>query len=257
MTKKVTLHEEICAILRNTGNSWTTTKDLAALVNQRGRYHKRDGSLVSAFQIHGRTRKYVDLFERNGAQVRCHPECIDDSNNTELTRVLFELSEERELISLDQVKRDVPGTAGLYAIYIDSAKLLPSPFRKELKSRDGNLLYIGTAKNLQKRLVGQDLTGRTSTFFRGIGTVLGYRPPSGSLRGKQNQNNYRFNTEDRGKIIKWINLHVRVRWCECEPNYLERNLIERIEPLLNTTYNPRPFPPLAKLRKECRNVARN
>lgn len=47
-----------------------TTSALAARVNERGRYQKRDGSPVDAFQVHGRTRNYGSLFERDGSRVR-------------------------------------------------------------------------------------------------------------------------------------------------------------------------------------------
>ena len=56
MAEKITLHQEICDILVSKGNNWTSTHELASLVNQRGRYRKRDGTTVSDFQIHGRTR---------------------------------------------------------------------------------------------------------------------------------------------------------------------------------------------------------
>ncbi len=56
MDKKVTLHEEIRAILGREGNRWMTTSELADRANHRGRYRKRDGSSVSRFQLHGRTR---------------------------------------------------------------------------------------------------------------------------------------------------------------------------------------------------------
>jgi hypothetical protein len=46
------------------------TQEIADFVNERGRYRKRDGSAVTAFQIHGRTRNYGHLFERQGSQVR-------------------------------------------------------------------------------------------------------------------------------------------------------------------------------------------
>lgn len=69
--QKVTLHEEIAAILREHDNQWMTTDQLARLVARRGRYIKRDGtSNVSAFQVHGRTRNYSQLFERQGTRVR-------------------------------------------------------------------------------------------------------------------------------------------------------------------------------------------
>ena len=48
---------------------WMTIRELAAEVAQRGRYRKRDGSEVSAFQTHGKTRNYDQLFERQGRQV--------------------------------------------------------------------------------------------------------------------------------------------------------------------------------------------
>ena len=70
MGKKVTLHEEIRDILEREGNQWMTTSELAFRVNCRGRYRKRDGSSVSPFQIHGLTRNYSRLFERNGSLVR-------------------------------------------------------------------------------------------------------------------------------------------------------------------------------------------
>lgn len=74
MGKNVTLHEEIRDILESQGNQWMTTSDLASRVNVRGRYRKRDGSAVSRFQIHGRTRNNSHLFERNGSRVRVIPE---------------------------------------------------------------------------------------------------------------------------------------------------------------------------------------
>lgn len=65
-----TLHEEIAAILRERGNDWQTTTEIAAQVNSRGLFRKRDGTEVSAFQIHGRTRNYKKWFDRDGSRVR-------------------------------------------------------------------------------------------------------------------------------------------------------------------------------------------
>lgn len=67
----ITLHEEIQDILRDNNNDWMTTHEIATLANERGRYHKKDGSAVTNFQIHGRTRNYPHLFEREGSRVRC------------------------------------------------------------------------------------------------------------------------------------------------------------------------------------------
>jgi hypothetical protein len=67
---RITLHEELVAILRERGGGWMTTRELADAVNERGRYHKRDGSPVDDFQVHGRTKNYPQLFDRDGSRVR-------------------------------------------------------------------------------------------------------------------------------------------------------------------------------------------
>ena len=66
----IALHEEIAAILSESGRGWMTTTEIADEVNRRSTYHKRDGSLVSPFQVHGRTRNYATLFDRDGSRVR-------------------------------------------------------------------------------------------------------------------------------------------------------------------------------------------
>ena len=173
---------------------------------------------------------------------------------------LAELTAIEKLVKVEDAEQDAPTRHGLYSIYVDRAETLPSPFSDELKRRGTCLLYIGIAsKSLQKRLVQQDLRHRSpSTFFRGIGPVLGYRPPVGSLRGKANQRNYKFSRSDTDKIIRWIDDHLRVWWCECETASLadiERSLIRKLTPLMNTKDNPAKSQVLATLRKECRDIA--
>lgn len=70
----VTLHDELLAILGDLGNPWMTTTQLAEEVNTRRVYRRRDGGDVTAFQVHGRTREYPELFERSGSQVRLRAE---------------------------------------------------------------------------------------------------------------------------------------------------------------------------------------
>lgn len=64
----MTLHEEIVEILK-TANTILSTKHIAAEVNRRKNYVKPDGSPVSDFQIHGRTKNYPKLFLRNKSLV--------------------------------------------------------------------------------------------------------------------------------------------------------------------------------------------
>ena len=69
--RSVTLHEEIVAILIDSGDKWMTTTEIAREVKRRALYRKRDGtSDVTPFQVHGRTKNYPQLFERDSTQVR-------------------------------------------------------------------------------------------------------------------------------------------------------------------------------------------
>lgn len=176
-------------------------------------------------------------------------------------RILAQLAAHREAIGVPRAEAQVPTLPGLYAIYLDRADVLRSLFGNELKRRKSSLLYVGMAsKSLHKRLVMQDLRHKKgpSTFFRGIGAILGYRPPCGSLRGNANQNNYRFSRKDTGVIIRWIDTHIRLRWCAIDSAglvELEAALIQRMLPLINDTHNPLAMVELCDLRAKCRKIA--
>lgn len=60
----MTLHEEIVSILKEQ-NTTMDTNQIADAVNNRNNYVKGNGSPISAFQIHGRTKNYPHLFLRN------------------------------------------------------------------------------------------------------------------------------------------------------------------------------------------------
>ena len=46
-----------------------TTQQIADELNKNGWYQKKDGSTIQAFQIHGRTRNYANIFDRDGSTV--------------------------------------------------------------------------------------------------------------------------------------------------------------------------------------------
>jgi len=64
----MTLHEAIEKLLRQTGRPMTT-QQIADELNKNGWYQKKDGSAIQAFQIHGRTRNYAKIFDRDGSTV--------------------------------------------------------------------------------------------------------------------------------------------------------------------------------------------
>jgi hypothetical protein len=154
-----------------------------------------------------------------------------------------------------------PKTPGYYAIFVDDATSLKNPFQDLLVQKATNLIYVGIAEtSLYQRLIRQDLQHRSpSTFFRAIGSILGYRPMPGSLIGMSNQNNYKFGQEDTTEIIAWIDEHLSVNWLEANPavRSVETSLIKAYSPIINTDDNPNPASELANLRSECRIIARN
>jgi hypothetical protein len=66
----MTLHEALSRVLSDHGNEWMTVQELAAEVNERGLYQKRDGSRIEPNQVHARAKNYTSLFEKNGPRVR-------------------------------------------------------------------------------------------------------------------------------------------------------------------------------------------
>jgi len=64
----MTLHLAIVKLLKQTRRPMTT-QQIADELNKSGWYKKEDESDITDFQIHGRTRKYANLFSRDGTTV--------------------------------------------------------------------------------------------------------------------------------------------------------------------------------------------
>lgn len=62
------LHDAIIKVIEDNGVPMTTT-EIANELNTRKLYLKNDGSEITSFQIHGRTKDYSNLFTRNGSMV--------------------------------------------------------------------------------------------------------------------------------------------------------------------------------------------
>ena len=66
--RTMTLHAAIEKLLLQHGRPMTTSQ-IASELNKNNWYQKKDGSEITAFQIHGRTRNYANLFDRDGSTV--------------------------------------------------------------------------------------------------------------------------------------------------------------------------------------------
>ena len=179
----------------------------------------------------------------------------------DLAEIVKALDLDAKLVLARSAERCVPDRPGLYSIFIDDPDNLPSPFKESLSKWKTRMIYLGRAStSLQKRLVAEDLRHKKpSTFFRTIGAVLGYKPPAASLKGKKNQNNYRFTPQDTRSMINWIDCHLSVRWVTLprdEAERWEQSAIRAVRPLLNTSNNPDALPEVAQLREQCRAIAR-
>lgn len=62
------LHDAIIQVLVNEKRSMST-KEIAEKLNENKLYVKKDNSEITDFQIHGRTKNYPKLFNREGSIV--------------------------------------------------------------------------------------------------------------------------------------------------------------------------------------------
>lgn len=271
----MTLNEAIEKLLRQK-NRAMTTHEIADELNKNGWYQKKDGSEIQAFQIHGRTRNYPSIFDRDGSTVFLvgqankkvatpklksakQPKQVAQNLISDVNPLIKNLMNEANFKSINEIDSLVPDASGLYCIRITDVNRLPSPFNSILKERNHNIIYIGIAsQSLSKRFLNQELRAKGhGTFFRSIGAVLGYLPSKGSLVEKKNKRNYKFNPKDEEKIIDWMNTNLAVNWVEINSNLenIETFLINKYEPLLNLAKNPVALEILSELRKECLNFA--
>ncbi|MBR9833501.1 hypothetical protein GYB57_15260 [bacterium] len=269
----MTLHEAIQQILIRENGSMRPV-ELADEINRTKLYTKGDGSPVKSSQIGARVKNYPYLFTKENGFIRLKsrtgikkvPIMRKDSKvkavqKLEPSLALKVLMNEKNFKSAADIDSRVPDEPGVYCIRLAKGAVLPETFQSKLEERNHNIIYIGIAsKSLKKRFLGQELRSKGhGTFFRSIGAVLGFLPDCGSLKGKANQNNYKFNNQNTHEIIEWINENLLVNWIAADSELLkqEDNLIKMHLPLLNIQGNPLALDELRVLREKCKLVGRS
>ena len=172
---------------------------------------------------------------------------MDDHLNKLLNAAKLDASEAAE---------GLPAEPGLYAMFVAEPAAFPEPYRRLLRARQTDLVYIGRAKeSLRDRAYDEEMRHRRpATFFRSLGAVLGYLPLPGTLLGRANQRNYRFSRGDTVRIMSWIDQHVRVSVLALPALELldvEPGLIAAAQPLLNIQHNPACLSELRAARNRC------
>lgn len=179
----MTLHEAIINVLK-AAKKPMTTQEVADELNRIKTYHKGDGSLITAFQIHDRTRKYPQLFDRDKSIVglkgdlksfsSTNPAIIEKDTiaprsanlSTDIVGLEQSLLDETKFQEAGRIEEKVPNTPGLYCIRIKNIEALPKPFNLELEKRGHNIIYIGIAsQSLNRRLLNQELRAKGHGTF--------------------------------------------------------------------------------------------
>ena len=155
-------------------------------------------------------------------------------------------------------ERSVPKKPGLYCIKLRKDVPLPAKFGSV---REDGIIYIGLSSNsLYQRFWKQELNCEgAGTFFRSIGTILGFYPPKGSLYGSRSCN-FKFTAPDTEKIKKWMRQSLFVNFVPYRGNNLdtiETKLIQSYRPLVNIKKNPSMSQALYEARQERIRYARN
>jgi hypothetical protein len=275
MPARVTLHEEIAAILSESGGGWMKTDHIADRVNARGRYRKRDGSPVTAFQIHGRTRNYGHLFERDGsrvrlrsdadAPVRLHPR---PARRKATAATVAGLQAAPELVekavaalaspalTMDEAAPVAPRRPGLYAI-----RAADEGLAKLGVEGAGGVLYIGKAeRSLHDRDVRQHFadgnTGR-STLRRSLAALLAGEldlvPVPRNPERPTAFDRYALDANSDRILTEWMREHLRLAlWPAPQRTALrpiEIAAIQRLLPPLNLTDVVTPHTAAIKARR--------
>ena len=272
----MTLHEAIVRLLMESKGSMTTSEIASRLNKNKWYTKKKKDSLITPFQVHGRTKNYHQLFNRDGSTVSLKGQSsknipvkkeeikkvVSKKSTPPTTKAIPDekmLMNERKFKSASSIDSIVPHDPGIYCVRISDIRALPKAFRSVLEERKHNIIYIGVATgSLNSRFINQELRANGhGTFFRSIGAVLGFRPTRGSLKDKANKRNYKFSSPDEVKIIKWINENLKVNWITYNGNIhtFETELIQKYRPLLNLAKNPSPLTILSDIRAECVKIA--
>lgn len=161
--------------------------------------------------------------------------------------------------SIKDLDKGILNSTGFYCIRLKVNSKLPDRYQNILDKRKHKFLYIGKAEGqtLRDRLAQELELKSPGTFFRSIGCVLNYLPIKGHLKGKLNQNNFKFSKTNKSEIIEWLKENVELSIANYNGDFkIESDLIEKYNPLLNDTHNPLKLQELRDDKDKCRKFAR-
>ena len=137
----------------------------------------------------------------------------------------------------DDAGARVPRSPGLYAWWAPAGSLpgVPGPPHPEADGLE--LLYVGLAKDLRGRVVGNHFRGPTgsSTLRRGLVALL---MPTEGWTTRWTRTRVVPVDADEERLSVWMRRHLRVSWAEHpEPAAVEAGVIAELGPPLNQAHN--------------------
>lgn len=184
---------------------------------------------------------------------------IIDINAFENKDIENELIVNGKFCSIKDLNQNILNSTGFYCIRMKVNSRLPDRYQCILDKRKHKFIYIGKAEGqtLRERLAQELELKSPGTFFRSLGCVLKYLPIKGHLKGKSNQNNFKFSTNDKSEIIEWLRSNVELSIAKYTGDFsIENELIGKYCPLLNDTHNPMKLQELKDDKDKCRKIAR-
>ena len=140
-------------------------------------------------------------------------------------------------VDSDEASEQIPRASGLYAWWAPPGAL-PDVIGPAHPHVDGlALLYIGLAKNLRARVVGDHLRGPTgsSTLRRALVALL---MPSQGYTTRWTTDRVVPVDADETRLSEWMRTHLRVTWAlHPDPKAVERAVIEEFGSPLNQEHN--------------------
>jgi hypothetical protein len=238
-----------------------TTTEIAERVNARGQYRKRDGTPITAFQVHGRTRNYPELFERAGSRVGLksagsprtryapQPPVGEPGEPGERPPQLSDLEVgaleaiSQPGLSVTDARVVVPRGRGLYALRTSAEGSHDLGLEPDL-----GIIYIGKAeRSLRGRDLGQHFAdGKTgwSTLRRSLAALLAEdldltpMPRNPTKPGAYDR--FALEPESDTRLTAWMIEHLRIAFWPAPSGIhlglIEEALISRLAPPLNLTF---------------------
>lgn len=224
----MTLHEAIEKLLQQNGRPMTI-QQIADELNKNGWYEKGDGSPITAFQIHGRTRKYAHLFNRNGTTFSLAGQTAVKQTTVSSVKTITIVAEtvkptvtttSADLTSLlntftqnlfdplADLESSIADSSGNYLLCLrPKAKLPKVSITPTLTTFNGlQVIYTGIARgSLRSRDYRQHFRGNNagrSTLRKSLGVLLGYK-----LIPRDNDPNTgktKFGIADEMELTSWM-----------------------------------------------------